>query len=120
MLSDTEMRLKAWGRSARAHRIENYSTPLQVLISQNASSSPSCPGISDDEFLKIDGAVARLKFRSPEMGKAIFLYFVVDFSERELAKQLGVGREKAKVYLSSGISWIDSRLEYLDGVCEVA
>lgn len=110
MLGDTVERLEAWGRWTRAHKLGGNSSPLYALMRDNVGGVVSVPLPCDDDALEIDRAVAGLKLRDPESGRAVFYYYVSGCSYRDLSAQLGVGVAKAKMLTDCGVAWIDGRL----------
>lgn len=68
------------------------------------------PAITDDRALVINSIVARMRFRRPQMGNVIYMYYVLNYPDRKVAERLGVSRDTARNIRTAGEAWIDHGL----------
>lgn len=100
-----EEALTQWGCWVRSGR------QLPGLADTQRRQSGPSTSLTDDEAQAIDRAVAQLKHRDSEMGRAVFGYHCTTLPIRSLAKILDVGETKATQLLKSGQAWIDCYLQ---------
>lgn len=100
----TEEVLKQWGCWVRSGR------QLPGLADTQRRQAGAGTALTDEEALVVDRAVAQLKHRDPEMGRAVFDYHAGLLSIRSLGQVLDVGETKAMRLLKSGEAWVDCYL----------
>ncbi|SHO57825.1 antiterminator Q family protein [Vibrio quintilis] len=69
------------------------------------------PGITDEDAMLVDGAIARLSQRNPQMAKALTLYFFAGGNISYVARQLNLDRRQATILVKSGTAWIDAVID---------
>lgn len=104
MLEDTKTRLSEWGAWVRSGGASTGYAKLDL------TAKPGGCDVPDDEALAVDRAVACLKQKEPEMGRALVGYYVRRWDYSMVGVDLGQGREKVRVILRSAEAWIDGRL----------
>lgn len=104
MLDDTKSRLQEWGKWVRSGG-ENLGYSSVKLMAHTGSTV-----VADDQALAVDRAVASLKKREPQMGKALINYYVRGWDYSMMGVEIGVGREKARLILRSAEAWVAGRL----------
>lgn len=111
---ETAKRLERWANWAtEGGAYSSYVSPFAVLISQNVQQSRGWRPMpeSDDEALETEKALASLKRRSIESYAAIFHYFLYRVSIRELARRMGLSKQKANEVLIRAIVWVEGYLD---------
>lgn len=104
MLEDTKARLTDWGQWVRSGGSMTGYSAVNLMAPSGGCDVP------DDEALMVDRAVAALKKREPDLGKALVNYYVRRWNYAVLGLELRVNREKARVMVMTGEAWVDSRL----------
>ena len=113
-LGDTEYLLEQWGWwRMDGMGVPRYVSPLYALIRDNTASEGGLKQyvVTDDLALAVDGAVARLSKRDPQMGTFIWLYFGAKWPALRIARQTKMGEAKARELIKAGVAWIDCALE---------
>lgn len=113
-LGDTEYMLEQWGWWRLDGRgIPVYVSPLRALIRDNVQSVSTIQAycITDELAVAVDGAVARLSKRDPQMGLFIWLYFGEKWTMLKLGRKQGMSEAKARELVRAGVAWIDCALE---------
>ncbi|GLK88301.1 antiterminator Q family protein [Pseudomonas turukhanskensis] len=113
-LGDTEWLLEQWGYwRMDGMGVPRYVSPTYALIRDNVS----CQGgireysVTDDIALVLDGAVARLCKRDPQMGNFIWLYFGAKWPALRIARENSIGEAKAREVIKAGVAWVDCAIE---------
>lgn len=104
MLEDTKTRLCEWGTWVRSGGQSLGYSAVKLIASGGGAV------VADDDALVIDRAVASLKQREPQMGKALVNYYVRGWDFSMVGLEIGVSREKARVILRSAEAWVAGRL----------
>ncbi|UCP00088.1 antitermination protein Q [Metapseudomonas lalkuanensis] len=113
-LSDTEWMLEQWGWwRMNGAGVPRYVSPACAMMRDNVGSTVPIGCITDELAMTIDGIVARLCKRDPQMGDCVWLYFGAKWAAVKVGRQNGVSEAKARELIKSGVAWVDSRLEYL-------
>jgi hypothetical protein len=111
----TEQKILAWAEWSRQQnpiRALGYKSPSQALIEQHMGGGIPLPNMSDDEALKIDAAVMRLKIKQPELHRAFLGYYLYRKSQRVLAKEFGgMSQPYLRSWVQQAVSWIDGQLD---------
>ena len=110
-LEGTQYRLCQWARWVVAGGgVPGYRSPALALIRDHMGTVLSSPSISDDEGLLVDRAIGKLLIRDSQLGECVVLYYAKGLSIRALARELGVSKSTASVYLSAGTAWVDCEI----------
>lgn len=113
-LSDTEWLLEQWGYwRMTGMGVPRYVSPSFALMRDNVGSTLPVGCISDELAMTIDGIMARLCKRDPQMGGCVWLYFGAKMAAIRVGREFGVGEAKARELIKAGVAWIDSRLELM-------
>jgi alkylhydroperoxidase family enzyme len=107
MLDDTRQRLMDWGTWVRTGGVSSGYAAVNLVASSNCCSGYE---VADDEALKVDRAVARLKLREPQLGKVVLAYYVRRWDYSMIGLDVKLGREKVRVLLRSAEAWIDGAM----------
>ncbi|MBT11335.1 MAG: hypothetical protein CMI02_04785 [Oceanospirillaceae bacterium] len=104
MLEDTKLRLKDWGNWVRSggHNLGFSAVKL------NAPTG-GCD-VPDDEAMQVDQAVACLKLREPDLGRALQRHYVQGWDHSMVGEEIGKSRDQVRVILRSAEAWVDGRL----------
>lgn len=81
--------IEEWGKWSRHQGYERHSTPLFSLMRENGCferGDVSTPNITDDEAMRIDSAVAKLKKHNLILFDVLFSHYVFGWSYRRIAK----------------------------------
>lgn len=105
MLEETKTRLREWGTWVRSGGIN----PGYAAVNLVAGCGGGCT-VTDDQALVVDGAVARLKAREPQLGKVVLAYYVRGWDYSMIGIEVKMSREKVRVLLRSAEAWVDGRL----------
>jgi hypothetical protein len=105
-LMSTEEALKQWGCWVRSGR------HLPMLTDTQRRTPGASTDLTDEEAMAVDSVVAQLKFRDPEMGKAVFSYHAACLDLRRIGQVLDVGETKARQLLKAGEAWVDAAIQY--------
>lgn len=65
------------------------------------------PDITDDLATDIDGILADLLRRDPQMGQVTIDYYMMDGNVFRIAKVRNISRNKVDVLAKSGTTWVD-------------
>ena len=65
----------------------------------------------NDEHIVVDGAVARLCKRAPEMGDFVWLYYAAKWPAKRIGNRYDMSEAKAREIIKTGVGWIDCSLE---------
>lgn len=105
--NETPMLLEEW---AKWSRINGFSvTGYPSLF--NKSKGDIYLAITDAEALKVDSAVARLICKDREMGSILKTYYFNGCNLTTTSKLKKITRERARVLVKCGESWVDAKLE---------
>lgn len=107
--TNTKNLLFEWGRWARTDKIR---LEARGTLGKQTGSTVGGVYIMDSDAEKIDRLVAKLLMRDHEMGTAIKLYYLYNFSYRKIEKRLNLNKEKVRQLVLSGESWIDAGLVF--------
>lgn len=104
--------LEQWARWARSNpelaRIDYPSIQPYTRMVKSKHTKQCC--LNDDEAMAIDLALARLKSRDAEMGRATMLYYWLGQNVSMVSRVLGIQRKRANLLVASGTAWIDAAL----------
>lgn len=113
-LGDTEYLLEQWGWwRMDGMGVPQYVSPTYALMRDNTM----CVGgvksymIVDDVALIVDGAVARLAKRNPQIGGIIWLYFGAKWPALRIGREFNMSEAKARELMKTGVAWIDCAIE---------
>lgn len=112
MIGETRALLEQWGRWKRyGTGMPRYASPSAVLMASATGSTLPEACITDDLAMGVDAAVARLKLRDKEMGRAVYVYFTTEeMTFRALGKLMGINKDRAERLVHAGLCWIDGVL----------
>ena len=82
--------VKEWGIWSRHSGYDNHSTPLLAFLRANgvvSYGSHNEPDISDDEALKVDKAVGRLRQEFLVLYNVLFAYYALGWSYRQISRR---------------------------------
>lgn len=105
MLDETRQRLQAWGMWVRSGGFSSG----YAAVSLATDSGGGC-NVPDDEAMAVDGAVASLKAREPQLGKVVLAYYVRRWDYSMIGIEVKMSREKVRILLRSAEAWVDGRL----------
>lgn len=106
MLEQTKERLTDWGKWVRSG---GHSLGYAAVRLRAATGGCDVP---DNEAMEVDLAVARLKDREPQLGRALVGYYVRGWDYATVGVDIGKSREQVRVILRSAEAWIDGRLQH--------
>ncbi|MPW31913.1 hypothetical protein F9L16_23450 [Agarivorans sp. B2Z047] len=113
-INETRQELLAWGAMARSgldHVGYPKESPLRKYMITGYSEVYASPvDITDERFLKIDGAIAKLGSRHEEERAALCMRYIHLMTERQIAKNLQCSKSKTSMILAAAEAWIDARL----------
>lgn len=113
-LGDTEYLLEQWGWWRMSGMgVPRYVSPLYALIRDNTAGEGGVAEfvITDDVALVVDGAVARLNTRDPQMGGFVWMYFGMKWPALRIGRGTKMGEAKAREIIKAGVAWIDCAIE---------
>ncbi|MGA9219683.1 MAG: antiterminator Q family protein [Pseudomonas graminis] len=113
-LGDTEYLLEQWGWWRMSGMgVPRYVSPLYALIRDNTAGEGGVAEfvITDDVALVVDGAVARLTTRDPQMGGFVWMYFGMKWPALRIGRETKMGEAKAREIIKAGVAWIDCAIE---------
>lgn len=112
MITDTTaFLLREWGVWTRTNLGKSIGYPRAVPYAPVSPSRSRSSALNDDEAMIVDGVVARLVKRDPEMGKAVVLYYEPSGNASRVASALKVKWHRANVLVQCGTAWVDATLE---------
>lgn len=117
--TDTVALLAEWGKWSRGG-YGNLGTRSAMAVAMELvepAANRTAINICDEDALRVERAVARLRLRAPEQYQALNLYFVVGLGQREVALRMKISRDRASHILTAAISWVDC---FFDNFCEAA
>ena len=93
---------------------ENLSYPHVEPFARTPSAATT-PQITDEEATAIDGIVARLMKRDPQMGNVTVDYFMTGCNVSAISRRYRISRAQVDVLVRSGIAWVDAtRMAYVE------
>jgi hypothetical protein len=101
--------LEQWAIWMRENERLGYSSVSPLWIGRIKRSGLSA-NITDKEAVMIDGILADLKKRDPEMGRITIEYYVNGGNVLRLSRQERVSRNRIDQLVKSGTAWVDGRL----------
>lgn len=111
-LGDTENMLEQWGYWRMDGKgVPNYVSPAWACMKNVVPCSAKSYVITDELAVLVDGAVARLCRRDPEMGEFIWLYYGAKWPAKKIGNRFGMGENSARLLIKTGVGWIDCALE---------
>ena len=114
----TEQKILAWAEWSRSNnpiKALDYKSPSLALIRQHMGGGLPLPPLSDEEALKMDAVVVRLKIKQPQLYRAFVMYFIEGKSQRTIAKEFGgMSVKYANAWLKQAVCWIEGRLDKID------
>lgn len=114
----TEQKIQAWADWSRRQnplRALDYKSPAQALIEQHMGGGVPLPNMSDDEALRIDMAVLRLKARQPDLHKAFVMYYLHGKSQNAIARAIdGLDSRRVADWVQRAVFFIDGFLSGID------
>nr|WP_234454981.1 antiterminator Q family protein [Pseudomonas lactis] len=88
---------------------------LQVLPNAGRQAGVFVPVLNaanhDELASVVDGTVARLCKRAPEMGDFVWLYYAVKWPAKRIGNKYEMSEAKAREIIKTGVGWIDCSLE---------
>ncbi len=106
--------LTQWGIwQSIGNQMPRYVSPSYALMIDNVQQSKNAlsPLITDDECLKIDGAIARLAQKDAQKAIALFLYYAKNMACEWVAEKIGVSRATTANIIKQAENWLDGYLE---------
>lgn len=111
-LEDTQFLLEQWGKWVLSGGVASIGYPCIQPFRQLLGSSVKSLSITDEQALRIDATLAKLKKRDYEMGRVVITYYLSGTPVTKLADLLDMPLAKTRTLLQSGIAWIDAALEF--------
>lgn len=112
-MRDIQLILELWGTWSR-HKLEmdyaSIAAGFKGLLPQNANAL-SC---TDDDALKIDACVGKLKQKRPDEYQTLCDYYIKKISKRQLAKLKKCDEKLIRIKLQLAEGFIDGCLSMLD------
>lgn len=106
-LVETRFLLTQWGLWV----IDGRSLPDGPHSLLGVRKSPPSSALTDDEALRVDGAMAQLGLRRPQVRLAVELYYTNQrMTHTKLGRLMRVGKGTAQSLLSAGEHWLDAYL----------
>lgn len=115
-LGDTAYMLEQWGWwRMDGMGVPQYVCPLYALMKEHVPAEGGLKQyvITDDLALAVDGAIARLNKRNPQIGGFVWLYFGAKWPALRVAREHKMSEAKARELINTGVAWIDCALEQL-------
>lgn len=111
MTADTRALLELWGVWKQyGSGLPCYASPTRIMMQALAGSTVREASITDEEAVRVDNAIARLRSRDKEMGDVVVLYYAHALPIRSVAREMKIGKDRADRLLLSGVAWIDGVL----------
>lgn len=102
--------LEQWGlwQRVEASGAKGYPSPVYAVLAQNVA-QPSLMGVvaSQDECMRLDTHIAKLKARDSTKYQIVFLYYVKSLSLEAIAHILHMSREATRILRLQAESWLD-------------
>lgn len=80
---------------------------LQSVIVPSESTAYECADISDDDALKVDRAMGKLKLHRPSFFRVVWLLNVCNYSATAAGRSLGISDREIGKLNSAGIAFVD-------------
>jgi DNA-directed RNA polymerase specialized sigma24 family protein len=116
-MSSTEHKIVAWAEWSRSQnpiKALDYKSPALALMRQNMGAGIPMLQISDDEALRIEAAIVRLKACMPDLHEVLIMYFLYGRSQQAIAKRVGTCRQEINFRIQKAVVWIDGHLADTD------
>ncbi|ROL94183.1 antitermination protein Q [Pseudomonas chlororaphis] len=111
-LGDTEYMLEQWGFwRLDGMGVPSYVSPAWALMRDVTPSSSKSYVITDELAGLVDGAVARLCRRDPQMGDFVWLYYAAKWPAKRIGAKHNMCEAAARQLIKTGVGWIDCALE---------
>lgn len=111
-LGDTEQMLEQWGYwRMDGMGVPSYVSPAWALMRDVTPSGGKSYAITDELAGVVDGAVARLCSRAPQMGDFVWLYYAAKWPAKRIGNKYDISEAKAREIIKTGVGWIDCSLE---------
>jgi hypothetical protein len=108
-IKTAEELLTNWAIWMRQSERMGYSSVSPMWIGNIKRTSISAD-ITDEEAVMVDGILADLQKRDPEMGRITIEYYVNGGNVLRIARQERIDRRRVDLLVKSGTSWVDGRL----------
>ncbi|WP_039967733.1 antiterminator Q family protein [Pseudomonas chlororaphis] len=111
-LGDTEYMLEQWGFwRLDGMGVPSYVSPAWAIMRDVTPSSSKSYVITDELAAVVDGAVARLCKRDPQMGDFVWLYYAAKWPAKRIGTKHDMSEASARQLIKTGVGWIDCALE---------
>lgn len=97
-----------WQREGVGQRL-NYKSPMATFAC-GAAELRIASEICDDDAMRVDAMMAKLKLHNPTWYKVLVLAVVRDMGHRQVASRLGVTRYAAGKLYEEAYCWVDERI----------
>lgn len=92
--------------------VPGYVSQMAAVMSQrNPTASTKAYSITDDVAELVDGVLARLMKRDPQMGDFVWFYFGAKWPANRIGRENQVSERKAFELIKAGVAWIDGALQ---------
>lgn len=102
--------LEQWGlwQRVEANGAKGYPSPVYALLAQNIA-QPSPLGIvaTQDDCMRLDTHIAKLKVRNSTQYQVVFLYYVKSLSVEAIAQALRLKATAVRLMRLQAESWLD-------------
>ena len=110
-LGDTENMLEQWGFWRMDGKgVPGYISPSWALMRDVTPSGFKSYVITDELAGVVDGAVARLCKRDPQMGDFVWLYYAAKWPAKRIGIKYQMSEASARQLIKTGVGWIDCAL----------
>ncbi|QXI49146.1 antitermination protein Q [Pseudomonas anuradhapurensis] len=111
-LGDTEYLLEQWGWwRMDGMGVPGYVSQMAAVMSQrNPISTTRSYNIKDEVAELVDGVLAKLIKRDPQMGDFVWFYFGAKWPANRIGRENGMSERKAWELIKAGVAWIDGAL----------
>ena len=104
--TSTDYLLEQWAHWMRSSGDKlTYPHKQSWAIVQRSGCSPD---ITDDEAMMIDGILARLIHRDPQMGRVTWEYYASGCNVSALVRHYRIPRARVDVLVRAGTAWVDA------------
>jgi len=108
--SDTSRKLDEWVRWTRMGSVPRTGYPASSSYA-NKKKGMNILSITEEEAMKIDAAIARLRQKDRETGEFLKRYYFEGCNLTRSAERVGIKRERARMLLAHGESFIAGKLD---------
>lgn len=99
-----------WQREGAGLRL-NYKSPMATFSRTADDEERIYSEICDDDAMRVDAVMAKLKLHNPTWYKVLVLAFVRDMGHRQVASRLGITRYAAGKLYEEAYCWVDGCID---------